>query len=229
MTGNDILVGSCASNCLSIFSAASYFLCWMRIPTFGDCIPSCHFLFLNRIEYRRTNLNHWQTWQSSSPSCKPLLCTGFMFFYCIQQVFCFILVLKHRRWMRIQASVPIAISIMDYRHRSNARSFWPAAHNQLHRLVYSSVLVPEMDPRVVSSGGGTKTILSNRPGLLKAESRFQGVLVAPMISTPSLLLSVPSSSCWNWLIKWRPADCFISLLLAPRASISSMNKIQGVL
>mmetsp|Transcript_16544 Transcript_16544/g.29804 ORF Transcript_16544/g.29804 Transcript_16544/m.29804 type:complete len:333 (-) Transcript_16544:331-1329(-) len=78
------------------------------------------------------------------------------------------------------------------------------------------------------SGRGMFTSLSKRPERFNALSRLPGRLVAPITMILSVVLN-PSISTSSWF-----KDCllkFMSLLalLPPRASISSMNTMQGAL
>ena len=85
----------------------------------------------------------------------------------------------------------------------------------------------KMDSRALSSGGGTKKTLSNRPVRLKALSTSQGALVAPMMRMFSLSLSTPSI----WAKKALMVEVILVLRsnsrLRPRASISSIKITQG--
>ncbi len=74
-------------------------------------------------------------------------------------------------------------------------------------------------------------ILSNRPGLRRAASRMSGLLVAPMILTSERgsKPSISANSCISVLCTSRSPLVAISSLLAPMASSSSINSMEGAL
>mmetsp|Transcript_6932 Transcript_6932/g.28427 ORF Transcript_6932/g.28427 Transcript_6932/m.28427 type:complete len:302 (-) Transcript_6932:285-1190(-) len=82
--------------------------------------------------------------------------------------------------------------------------------------------------RPSTSGLGTATVRSNRPGRTRALSSVSGVLVAASTMTPSFLRK-PSSSVNSWLSVMRVFCWSFGLRAEPTASISSMNTMQGAL
>mmetsp|Transcript_43253 Transcript_43253/g.110667 ORF Transcript_43253/g.110667 Transcript_43253/m.110667 type:complete len:213 (-) Transcript_43253:277-915(-) len=83
-----------------------------------------------------------------------------------------------------------------------------------------------MSSRPATSGIGTATCRSKRPGLVSAGSSVSGRLVAAITMMPSLA-SKPSISTSIWLsvfLEWPPSH---ALRLPPTASISSTKTIQG--
>mmetsp|Transcript_10651 Transcript_10651/g.28445 ORF Transcript_10651/g.28445 Transcript_10651/m.28445 type:complete len:262 (-) Transcript_10651:908-1693(-) len=80
--------------------------------------------------------------------------------------------------------------------------------------------------RPSTSGSGTTTCRSKRPGRTRALSRLSGKLVAPMTMMPSLGLK-PSSSTSSWLSVIFIYCWSLGLREPPIASISSMNTMHG--
>mmetsp|Transcript_14486 Transcript_14486/g.36027 ORF Transcript_14486/g.36027 Transcript_14486/m.36027 type:complete len:228 (+) Transcript_14486:1083-1766(+) len=77
-----------------------------------------------------------------------------------------------------------------------------------------------------TSGLGTTTWRSKRPGRTSALSSTSGKLVAATTMTPSLALN-PSSSTSIWFSVMRMYCWSLGLRLPPMASISSMKMMQG--
>jgi hypothetical protein len=82
--------------------------------------------------------------------------------------------------------------------------------------------------RPLTSGSGTSTVVSKRPGRTSAGSRISGALVAAMTMTFSFLAK-PSMDESSWLSVWRsaPEPPMVILRLPPSASISSMKMMAG--
>ena len=80
--------------------------------------------------------------------------------------------------------------------------------------------------RPSTSGLGTATVRSNRPGRIRALSSVSGVLVAARTMTPSFFLN-PSSSVRSWLRVMRVFCASFGFRAEPTASISSMNTMHG--
>ena len=62
-----------------------------------------------------------------------------------------------------------------------------------------------MSARPCTSGSGTTTMRSKRPGRVSAESSAAGLLVAAMTMTP-VLSSKPSISVRSWLMVWTASE-----------------------
>ena len=69
-----------------------------------------------------------------------------------------------------------------------------------------------MSARPCTSGSGTTTMRSNRPGRVSAESSAAGRLVAAMTMTP-VLSSKPSISVRSWLIVWTASVVLIIMMM----------------
>mmetsp|Transcript_16304 Transcript_16304/g.30442 ORF Transcript_16304/g.30442 Transcript_16304/m.30442 type:complete len:214 (+) Transcript_16304:723-1364(+) len=82
--------------------------------------------------------------------------------------------------------------------------------------------------RPPTSGRGTSTCLSRRPGRVSAESRDSGKFVAAITMVPLFSLN-PSISTSSWFNVIFMAVCSLSCRLPPMASISSMKMMQGEL
>jgi hypothetical protein len=80
--------------------------------------------------------------------------------------------------------------------------------------------------RPSTSGLGTTTWRSKRPGRTNALSKDSGKLVAAITMMPSFCLN-PSSSTSNWLSVIFMYCWSLGLRLPPIASISSMNMMHG--
>mmetsp|Transcript_741 Transcript_741/g.2197 ORF Transcript_741/g.2197 Transcript_741/m.2197 type:complete len:336 (+) Transcript_741:705-1712(+) len=89
-------------------------------------------------------------------------------------------------------------------------------------LVYSS----RTARRPPTSGSGTTTLVSKRPGRTSARSRASGKLVAARTMTPVFCVK-PSISTSSWLRVIFIACCSFGLRCDPIASISSMKTMQG--
>mmetsp|Transcript_6268 Transcript_6268/g.20610 ORF Transcript_6268/g.20610 Transcript_6268/m.20610 type:complete len:228 (+) Transcript_6268:601-1284(+) len=80
--------------------------------------------------------------------------------------------------------------------------------------------------RPPTSGSGTTTLVSNRPGRTSARSRDSGKLVAAMTMTPVFCWN-PSISTSSWFSVIFIACCSFGLRCDPMASISSMKMMHG--
>src|SRR5207249_1415095 len=108
-------------------------------------------------------------------------------------------------------------------HRVGAR------HELRHQRVARLVWTFRMPSRPCTSGRGTTTRRSNRPGRRSAGSRTSGRLVAAIRMTPSLV-SKPSISTSSWLSVCSRSSCpppRPAPRWRPTASISSMKMMQG--
>mmetsp|Transcript_7249 Transcript_7249/g.20544 ORF Transcript_7249/g.20544 Transcript_7249/m.20544 type:complete len:293 (-) Transcript_7249:389-1267(-) len=82
--------------------------------------------------------------------------------------------------------------------------------------------------RPSTSGLGTTTCRSNRPGRVSALSRLSGKLVAPTTMIPSFCLK-PSISTRSWFSVILRYCWSLGLRLPPTASISSMKTMEGAI